>query len=168
MRLPTAVDQRTGQEHQPPYTSGQGPSDDSRGSTHVDVEHIGPGSVHGTEGGLLSGGVHDGDWSEILARFRLPEHIPGAINIPRREFEARQSEVPQDALVLPYCNMDFRGFVAVRQLEAMGFERVGLMQERGIQGWKAKILQNTAADGYNYSTLQSFLDLADNSSGGLE
>lgn len=66
------------------------------------------------------------------------DHIPGAINIPQREFEARQDEIPRDALVIPYCNMDFRGFVAVRELEALGFEEVALMQERGILGWQAQ------------------------------
>lgn len=63
-------------------------------------------------------------------------HIPGAINIPQRDFESRVTEIPQDALVIPYCNMDFRGFVAVRELEALGVSKLALMQERGIQGWQ--------------------------------
>src|SRR5262245_31295741 len=37
-------------------------------------------------------------------------HIPGALNMPQRDFAARVQELPSDALVIPYCNMDFRGF----------------------------------------------------------
>ena len=62
-------------------------------------------------------------------------HIPGAINIPERLLEQRKAEVPIDAILVPYCNMDFRGYVAATKLQAMGFNVV-LMQERGLQGWK--------------------------------
>jgi len=64
-----------------------------------------------------------------------PGHIPGAVSIPSGELLARSSELPRDAVLIPYCNMDFRGFVAARQLEQAGF-RVALMQERGFYGWK--------------------------------
>jgi rhodanese-related sulfurtransferase/plastocyanin len=64
-----------------------------------------------------------------------PAHIPGALNIPSGEIQARRAELPRDATLIPYCNMDFRGFVAARALQKMGFEHVALMQERGIQGW---------------------------------
>lgn len=63
-------------------------------------------------------------------------HIPGAINLPQREFEARRRELDPDAILIPYCNMDFRGFVSARALEQLGFERVALMQERGLHGWR--------------------------------
>ncbi len=63
-------------------------------------------------------------------------HIPGAINIPQRAFAARVGEIPTNALVIPYCNMDFRGFVAARALQKLGIERVALMQERGLNGWR--------------------------------
>jgi rhodanese-related sulfurtransferase/plastocyanin len=77
----------------------------------------------------------------VFVDVREPEefaegHIPGAINIREQDFAARIGEVPKDALVIPYCNMDFRGFVAVRSLEELGIERVALMQERGINGWR--------------------------------
>jgi rhodanese-related sulfurtransferase/plastocyanin len=63
-------------------------------------------------------------------------HIPGAVNLPERDFTKRVSEIPADALVIPYCNMDFRGFVAIQQLRALGVKRLALMQERGINGWR--------------------------------
>lgn len=66
-----------------------------------------------------------------------PSHIPGALNVPKGELAARRAELPRDALLIPYCNMDFRGFVAARELEAMGF-RVALMQERGLHGWQGQ------------------------------
>lgn len=64
-------------------------------------------------------------------------HLPGAINIPERLLEERKAEVPTDALLIPYCNMDFRGYVAATKLQSMGF-KVALMQERGLQGWQAQ------------------------------
>jgi len=64
-------------------------------------------------------------------------HIPGAINIPQREFAQRVGEIDKDALIVPYCNMDFRGFYAVRELRQLGFSRIALMRERGIYGWQA-------------------------------
>jgi rhodanese-related sulfurtransferase/plastocyanin len=63
-------------------------------------------------------------------------HIPGAVNIPQQDFARRIGEIDTDALVIPYCNMDFRGFVAAEALRALGVERVALMQERGINGWR--------------------------------
>ncbi len=81
----------------------------------------------------------------VLLDVREPEefaknHLPGAINIPRREFATRHAELPPDALVIPYCNMDFRGFVAVEELWALGVKHLGLMQKRGIEGWRASEL----------------------------
>lgn len=63
------------------------------------------------------------------------DHLPGAVNMPERDFIARQAELPQDALVIPYCNMDFRGFLAARHLGELGFQ-AGLMQPRGLVGWE--------------------------------
>ncbi len=63
-----------------------------------------------------------------------PEHIPGAVNIPSGELVARSGELPRDAVLIPYCNMDFRGFVAARDLVQAGL-KVALMQERGLYGW---------------------------------
>lgn len=80
----------------------------------------------------------------VFVDVREPEefaegHIPGALNVPQREFSARRGEIPEGAdLVIPYCNLDFRGFVAARELEALDVGPVALMQERGIEGWRAQ------------------------------
>ena len=94
--------------------------------------------------------IQDGD-SVTFIDVREPEeyaegHIPGAINIPQRDFEARQDEIPRMGLVIPYCNMDFRGFTAARELETFG-ATVALMQERGINGWRAQGLPTAGGIG---------------------
>jgi len=63
-------------------------------------------------------------------------HIPGAINIPQRHLAERFDEIDPAALVIPYCNMDFRGFYAVRELGKLGLRSIALMEERGIYGWE--------------------------------
>jgi len=65
------------------------------------------------------------------------DHLPGAINIPERLLAERKDELPRDALLIPYCNMDFRGYVAATKLQSMGFQ-VALMQERGLYGWQSQ------------------------------
>jgi rhodanese-related sulfurtransferase len=64
-------------------------------------------------------------------------HLPGAVNIPERLLAERKAEIPTGATLVPYCNMDFRGYVAATKLQSMGF-KVALMQERGLQGWQAQ------------------------------
>ena len=90
---------------------------------------------------------------ELVARWRAGEltfvdvrqpheyaerHLPGALNIPERELAARRGELPAENLLIPYCNMDFRGLLAARKLRRLGFARVGLMQERGLDGWRSQ------------------------------
>ena len=98
---------------------------------------------------------------ELVARFRSGEvvfvdvrqpeeyaenHLPGAIHIPERALSARRDELPSDTLLIPYCNMDFRGLLAARQLRRLGFAEVGLMQERGLVGWRAQGLPIAGAE----------------------
>ncbi len=64
------------------------------------------------------------------------EHIPGAVNIPRAQLDEATQLFPKDALLIPHCKMDFRGFIVARTLRELGFIRVGLMQERGLEGWR--------------------------------
>ncbi len=101
----------------------------------------------------------------VFVDVREPEeyaegHLPGAINIPERDFAARQGEIDRNATVIPYCNMDFRGFVAVRSLQALGFAKVALMQERGIEGWRKQGLpiagpETGASDAESLAKLRS-------------
>jgi rhodanese-related sulfurtransferase len=63
-------------------------------------------------------------------------HLPGAIHIPEHQLAERRDEIPKRGVLIPYCNMDFRGFVAVETLRSLGFSEVALMQERGLEGWK--------------------------------
>jgi rhodanese-related sulfurtransferase len=74
-------------------------------------------------------------------------HIPGAVNMTEKEFAARAHELPSDALVIPYCNMDFRGFTAVEKLREVGVKNVGLMQRRGLEGWRSQNLPVVEKDG---------------------
>ena len=79
----------------------------------------------------------------VFVDVREPEeyaenHLPGAIHIPERALPARRDELPANTLLIPYCNMDFRGLLAARQLRRLGFAEVGLMQERGLVGWRAQ------------------------------
>ena len=97
---------------------------------------------------------------ELVARWRAGEltfvdvrqpeeyaerHLPGALNIPERELAARRGELPAETLLIPYCNMDFRGLLAAHKLRRLGFAQVGLMQERGLDGWRAQGLPTAGA-----------------------
>lgn len=63
-------------------------------------------------------------------------HIPGAINIPQRDLPKQREALQRADLVIPYCNMDFRGFYAVEDLRQLGVDNIALMQERGLYGWR--------------------------------
>jgi len=87
--------------------------------------------------------------SVVFVDVREPEefaegHIPGAVNIPQRDLGSRIGELDPDALTIPYCNMDFRGFVAAKRLRDLGIRSVALMQERGLRGWEAQSLPVSA------------------------
>jgi rhodanese-related sulfurtransferase len=73
-------------------------------------------------------------------------HIPGAINVPSGELSARRAELPRGSVLIPYCNMDFRGFVSARELEALGFE-VALLQERGSTAGSPRACPSRARGG---------------------
>lgn len=99
---------------------------------------------------LLSSVTGKADEEIVFIDVREPEefaldHIPGALNIRQRDFARRKGEIPRGATVIPYCNFDFRGFVAARALEELGFT-VALMQERGISGWRGQGLPVAGSD----------------------
>ena len=74
------------------------------------------------------------------------ERLPGAVSMPIREMRARaHDELDPDALLVPYCLKDFRGFEGARRLAELGFERVRVMEHLGINGWKAAGLPTAGA-----------------------
>lgn len=65
------------------------------------------------------------------------DHIPGAINIEWRQALARRAELPQDRMVLLYCNTGTLSAQAGFALRLAGMENVRILQD-GFVGWKAK------------------------------
>jgi rhodanese-related sulfurtransferase len=80
----------------------------------------------------------------ILARRRLPElkregaqlvdvrtageyaggHVPGTLNIPLQELDARAKELDQERWVVVACASGTRSAFAARKLKALGFQKV--------------------------------------------
>jgi rhodanese-related sulfurtransferase len=65
------------------------------------------------------------------------EHIPGALNIEWRQALARRAELPQDRMVLLYCNTGTLSSQAGFALRLAGMDNVRILQG-GMTGWKAK------------------------------
>lgn len=83
------------------------------------------------------------DWKKVFivdardaAQF-AKEHIPGAVNIEWRQAVARRAELPQDRMVVVYCNSGSLSAQAVFALRLLGRDNVKVLQD-GIEGWKAK------------------------------
>lgn len=83
------------------------------------------------------------DWKKIsvidardAAQF-AKDHIPGAINIEWRQAVARRGELPQDRMVLIYCNTGTLSAQAVFALRLLGYDNVKVLQN-GFEGWKDK------------------------------
>jgi ArsR family transcriptional regulator len=64
-------------------------------------------------------------------------HLPGALNIPLRELEARLSEIDPGQEIVAYCRGPYcvLSYEAVAQLRARGFEVRRL--EDGLPEWRA-------------------------------
>ncbi len=89
-------------------------------------------------GGLLRGDHPQTDWESlreqidaVLLDVRTREefaagHVPGAVNIPVDELRARLGELPKDRLILPYCQVGQRGYIATRILLQSGFQASNL------------------------------------------
>jgi NADPH-dependent 2,4-dienoyl-CoA reductase/sulfur reductase-like enzyme/rhodanese-related sulfurtransferase len=89
-------------------------------------------------GGLLRGDHPQTDWETLsehtdafLLDVRTREefaagHVPGAVNIPVDELRARLGELPKDRLILPYCQVGQRGYIATRILLQSGFQASNL------------------------------------------
>lgn len=70
---------------------------------------------------------------------RQPEEVacgtlPGALAIPLPELRARLGELPRDRVILPFCKVGLRGYVAQRILLQRGFTAVNLTG--GYDGWR--------------------------------
>lgn len=65
------------------------------------------------------------------------DHIPGAINIEWRQALARRAELPQDKMILLYCNTGTLSSQAGFSLRLAGMDNVRILQG-GLVGWKAK------------------------------
>ncbi|MDT3707898.1 MAG: rhodanese-like domain-containing protein [Thiobacillus sp.] len=83
------------------------------------------------------------DWKKVFivdardaAQFEK-EHIPGAVNIEWRQAVARRAELPQDRVVIVYCNSGSLSAQAVFALRLLGQDNVKVLQD-GIEGWKKK------------------------------
>ncbi|MBS4097463.1 MAG: rhodanese-like domain-containing protein [Sulfuricella sp.] len=83
------------------------------------------------------------DWKKIVvidardAGQYQKDHIPGALNIEWRQVLARRTELPQDKMVLLYCNTGTLSAQAGFALRLAGMDNVRILQN-GFTGWKAK------------------------------
>ena len=67
-------------------------------------------------------------------------HLPKAFNI---SFASRASLYDQlktnpNQIVVPYCNWDFRGYIAAIELKRKGIANVRMMYPHGLRGWIAQ------------------------------
>ena len=65
------------------------------------------------------------------------EHIPGAVNIERRQVFAQRAKLPKDKTILVYCNTSSFAAQAAMALRMDGFENVRLLYG-GYNEWKAR------------------------------
>lgn len=96
--------------------------------------------------GFVAGGLLRGDQPQVSAEslinptearsttpqpfiidVRTPEeyaagHIPDAVNVPVDELRSRLEELPRDRPLVAYCQVGQRGYLAVRILQAAGFD----------------------------------------------
>jgi rhodanese-related sulfurtransferase len=83
------------------------------------------------------------DWSKVFivdardAAQYAKDHIPGAVNIEWRQAVARRNEIPNDRMVVMYCNSGSLSAQAVFALRLLGYDNVKVLQD-GIEGWKKK------------------------------
>ena len=84
--------------------------------------------------GLLRGDHPQVDWESVAASadkpllldVRTPSeyaagHIPDAVNVPVDELRARLADVPKGRLVVAYCQVGQRGYLATRLLTQSGY-----------------------------------------------
>ncbi|MCK4226375.1 rhodanese-like domain-containing protein [candidate division WOR-3 bacterium] len=64
-------------------------------------------------------------------------HIPTAINIPHTEIEKHINEIPEDKLIIVYCQVGGRASVAASKLKDLGYSEV--INFGGINSYKYKL-----------------------------
>ena len=77
----------------------------------------------------------------VVLDVRTPEefvsgHVPGALNVPHDQLEARMAEVPQDKDIVLYCQSGRRAGIAANTLASRGYTRLGHL-EGDMPAWKA-------------------------------
>lgn len=89
----------------------------------------------------LSHEIEDGT-APLIIDVRTPAeyadgHVPGAINIPYDEMDARAAEISvhKDERVVLYCRSGRRSGIAAKTLTEMGFLKLGLL-EGDMPGWE--------------------------------
>ena len=87
---------------------------------------------------MIASGIH-----VIFVDAREPEefdemHIPGAINLQRRNLDKNIIEQLKNAdLVVAYCIKDFRGYELARALAERGIHSAAVMKPYGLAGWRS-------------------------------
>ena len=82
--------------------------------------------------------VESGDAAVVDVRSNVEfasGHLPGAINIPMGELDARSIEVPRERPVVLHCQSGARSAIAVSVLRARGFENA-MNLTGGINEWR--------------------------------
>ena len=76
-------------------------------------------------------------------------HLPAARNVPFSTLQTslRSLQVDATTTVVPYCNWDFRAYVAAVELQRRGVPRVAMMYPHGLRGWIASGLP-VASEGH--------------------
>ncbi len=64
-------------------------------------------------------------------------HVPGAVNVPHTELEARRAELPKalDTEIVVHCESGRRALTAERWLREQGYTRVRDLEEH-MRGWR--------------------------------
>ena len=66
-------------------------------------------------------------------------HLPNAINIPFLKIKEHSEKLlpNSSATLVPYCNWDFRAYVAGLELKRQGYSDIVMMYPHGLKGWEA-------------------------------
>jgi len=64
--------------------------------------------------------------------------IPGAVNIPNEELRSRLSEIPRDRMVVAFCGVGLRGYLAERVLRQRGWTDIANLSG-GYKTWELAV-----------------------------